>query len=290
LEIHRILIMFTFRNLYHYRKLTLAPLVLCVPAFSQPARAQYGFALAPMRTELNLAAGAQRNGSLAIANDAKEPGRFRVEILDLSIDKEAVPQFEKDIPSEADSSCRGWVTANPMEGEIGGSSQMPVRYTFHVPANAPPRTYHCALGFTSLPDPKAQQAPVGIVALLRLTSTFYITVGNPSPAGEVKQISIEKINAPETSGYRAVISVENSGLTNLRGAGKIEIVNQAGGEVMQTSEFPSVVILPSRTQRLPLVLNKKLTDGDYTLRIRVNLGNGEIQEAALRFKLPAPAE
>jgi hypothetical protein len=281
--------MFTFSYLYHYRTLTLAPLVLCLTAFSQPARAQYGFALAPMRTELNLAAGAQRNGSLAIANDAKEPGRFRVEILDLSIDKEAVPQFEKDIPTEADYSCREWVTANPMEAEIGGRSQMPVRYTFHVPANAPPRTYHCALGFTSLVDPKAQQAAVGIVALLRLTSTFYITVGNPSPTGEVKEISIEKIDAPETSGYRAVISVENSGLTNLRGAGKIEIVNEAG-DVMQTADFPSVVILPSRTQRLPLVLNKKLTNGDYTLRIRVNLGNGEIQEAALRFKLPAPAE
>jgi hypothetical protein len=285
--------MFTLSYLYDYRKLTLASLALSLTALSQPARAQYGLALSPMRTELNLAPGSQRNGSLAIANDSREPGRFRTEILDLSIDKEAVPQFEKEIPSEAGFSCKDWVTANPMEGEIAGAGQTMVRYTFRVPANVPERTFHCALGFTELPDPKKQQSPVGIVALLRLASTFYITVGHPKAAGEVKRIAIEKINAPdsapETAGYRAVISVENSGLTNLRGAGKVEILAE-DGKTVQASEFPSVVILPSRTQRIPVVLNKKLTDGNYTLRTRVNLGNGEIQEAALQFKLPAPPE
>ena len=281
--------MLTFRYLHDYRKLTLASLALCLTASPHFARAQSGFALSPMRTELNLGAGTTRNGALALANDAKEAGRFRTEILDLSIDKEAVPQFEKDIPSEGAFSCKDWVTVNPMEAEIPAAGQMSIRYTFKVPANAPARTYHCALGFSSLPDAKAQQAPVGIVALLRLTSTFYITVGRPAPAGEVKHISIEKINAPETSGYRAVISVENSGLTNLRGAGKVDILNERG-EVVQASEFPSVVILPSRTQRLPVVLTTKMPDGAYTLRTRVNLGNGEIQEAALRFRLPATAE
>jgi hypothetical protein len=277
--------MFTHSYLHDYRKLTLVCLVLSA-GLAPSAHAQYGFALSPMRVEMNLPQGSQRNGSLAIANDSTEPGRFRTEILDLSIDKEAVPQFEKNIPSEAEFSCRDWVTVNPMEAEIAGSSQMIVRYTFRVPPNTPSRTYHCALGFTSLPDAKKQQAPMGIVALLRLTSTFYITVGNPAPAGEVKRISIEKINAPDTSGYRAVISVENSGLTNLRGDGKVDILNEKG-EVVQAGDFPPVVILPNRTQRLPIVLGKKLTDGNYTLRTHVNLGNGEIQEAALRFRLPA---
>jgi P pilus assembly chaperone PapD len=281
--------MLTFRFVHHYGKLTAAPLLFWLAVAPQAARAQYGFALSPMRTELNLTPSGQRNGSLSLANDDKTPGRYRAEVLDLSIDGEAVPQFEKDIPSEADFSCKDWITANPMEAEIAGSGQIAVRYTVHVPVNAPPRTYHCALGFTSLPDARTPREAMGIVALLRLTSTFYITVGNPAPAGEVKQIAIEKISAPETSGYRAVISVENAGMTNLRGAGKVEIVTE-GGEVVQTSDFPPVVILPGRTQRLPLVLDKKVTDGNYTLRARVNLGNGEIQEAALRFRLPAPVE
>ncbi len=277
--------MLTLRFLHHYRKLTLAGLALGLTAFPQTVHAQFGLALSPMRTELNLSAGAQRNGSLSLANEDQDTGRYRVEILDLSIDKEAVPQFEKEIPGEKEFSCKDWVTVNPMEGEVPGRGQTIVRYTFRVPPNSPTRTYHCALGFTSLADPKKQDSMMGIVSLLRLASTFYITVGNPAPTGEVKKIAIEKLNAPDTSGYRAVISVENAGLTNLRGAGKIEVANDTG-EVVQSSEFPTVVILPSRTQRLPLVLGKKLTDGNYTMRTRVNLGNGEIQEAVFRFRLP----
>jgi hypothetical protein len=251
-----------------------------------PVHAQFGLALSPMRVEMDLAAGAQRTGSLVIANTDPTTGRFRTEILDLSIDREAVPQFEKEISSEADFSCRNWVTVNPMEGEIPPNGQMVVRYTFRVPPNAPARTWHCALGFTSLPDARKQSGAIGIVSLLRLTCTFYITVGHPAPAGEVKQISIEKIQAPDTSGYRAVISVENSGLTNLRGAGQVDIVNESG-KVVQAGEFPPVVILQGRTQRLPVILSKKVESGTYTLRARVNLGNGEIQEAALKFRLPA---
>ena len=275
--------MFVISHLHHYRKLILP--LLAFAAAGIPARAQYGLALSPMRVELNLAPGAQRNGSLAIANEEKEAGRFRTEILDLSIDKEAVPQFEKDIPGEAEYSCRNWVTVNPMESEIAAGAQMPIRYTFRVPAGAAPRTYHCALGFTGLAEPKAGQSPMGIMALIRLTTTFYITVGNPAPSGEVKGISIEKFGSPAAAGYRAVISVENSGLTNLRGAGKVEIVNETG-DLVQATDFPPVVILPSRMQRLPIVLESKLGSGAYTLRTRVNLGNGEIQEAELKFRLP----
>jgi hypothetical protein len=281
--------MFTIGFLSDYRKLAPFWLAPGMIASAGAAAAQFGFALSPMRAEMNLAPGAQRNGTLTIANDARETSRFRTEILDVSIDKEAVPQFEKDIPSEAGFSCKDWITVNPMEGEMPGSGQMAVRYTFRVPARAPQRTYHCALGFTSLADAKKAQTPIGIVALLRLTCTFYLTVGNPPTAGEVKQIAIEKINAPATSGYRAVISVENSGLTNLRGAGKVDVLNEAG-DVIQASDFPPVVILPSRTQRLPVVVKAQMPDGEYTVRARVDLGNNEIQEATYKFRVPVNAE
>ena len=281
--------MLTISLLHNHRKLTLFTLALGLSVFPQTLRAHFGLALSPMRTELNLPAGAQRNGSLALANDDLQTNHFRVDIFDLSIDREAVPQFEKNIPEEKRFSCKDWVTVNPMEGDVPSKGQMMVRYTFRVPPNAPTLTYHCALGFTAITDPKKQESMMGIQSLLCLASTFYITVGNPVPTGEVRKIDIEKFNAKDTAGYRAIISVENSGLTNLRGAGKVDVVDE-GGEVVQASDFPPVVILPSRTQRLPVVLNKKLADGNYTLRARVNLGNGEIQEAVFKFRLPMTQE
>jgi hypothetical protein len=271
----------------HTFRLTLLAIACLIPAALQ---AQTGFALTPMRLEVTAQPGTQRNGVLTIGNDEKAEARFRVEILDVSIDPEATPQFEKDIPAESQYSCRQWLTVNPMEAVMAPSSQMAVRYTFRVPQDAPPCTYHCALGFTSLPDakPSAQNGPVGIVALVRMTTTLYITVGAPKPTGELKSIVVERIPGANNGGYRAIFNVENSGLTNLRGAGSVTIVDEAG-KTVQTADFPTTVIYPKRTQRIPLVLDKNLPVGTYSIRVRVNIGTNEIEEGSLDFKLPPAA-
>ncbi len=253
-------------------------------------KAQTGLALTPMRLEVAAPAGTQRNGVLNVGNDQPTEARFRVEILDVSIDKEAVPQFEKDIPAESLFSCKQWLTVNPMEATMAASSQMSVRYTFRVPQDAPPRTYHCALGFTSLPDARpAQNGPVGIVALVRMTTTLYITVGSPKPTGELKSITVEPLPGTKNSGHRLIFNVENAGFTNLRGAGTVTIQNEAG-KTVQTTDFPTTAIYPSRTQRIPLAIDKALPDGAYSVHVRVNLGTNEIQEGRLNFRLPLAAQ
>ena len=122
---------------------------------------------------------------------------------------------------------------------------------------------------------------------VEMVSAFYLTVGNPAPEGELKEIAVQKVNDPKTSGLRALFTVENSGYTNLRGIGSVEVLD-ATGNALETRDFPTAVILPKRTQLLPLVLDHKLADGDYTIRVRVNVGTGEIQEATFGFR-PPPA-
>jgi hypothetical protein len=285
--------MLTQRHLYDQRLIqAFLPLVLSgsgLLALSPAAFAQAGFALSPMRVETSAAPGTLRNGILSIGNDSKSAARFRVEILDVSIDRDAVPQFEADIPSESLYSCKQWMTVNPMEATMAPSSQMAVRYTLRIPDGIPPRTYHCALGFTSLPDAKqSQEGPIGITALIRMTTTFYLTVGNPTPTGQLKSITIEQVPGMNGKGAHAVFLVENSGLTNLRGAGKVDVLNEAG-KTVQSAVFPTTVIFPSRTQRIPFVLKSDLPEGAYRILARVNLGTNEIQEATLEFRVP-PAE
>jgi hypothetical protein len=271
------------------RNWRLAGAALLALAAGAPAHAQFNLALSPMRAELNLNGGEQRNGTLTLGNESHDTARFRTEILDISIDKEAVPQFKKDIPEESEYSCRQWLTVNPMEAEIPPQGHMDIRYTFRVPAGVPQRTYHCALGFTSLPGVGKPQDAVGIVAVVRVVGTLYVTVGNPAPSGSVKEISVGRLDGGQATIYRAVVSVENSGLTNLRGSGTAELLNAAGNRV-ESAAFPSVVILPQRVQPIPIVLNTKLADGEYTYRVRVNLGTGEIQEATYQFRISAPAQ
>lgn len=289
--------MHTKRHIFNYSQLTaartlraaalvLSASVLVVGPAVAPASAQVGLGLAPMRVEVNVTPGATRAGSLAVSNSVAAETRYRTEILDFALDQEATPQFEADLPAESKFSCRQWLTFNPMEGAIAGEGNATIRYTFHVPADATPRTYHCAVGFTSLPPlRKPQDTPIGMISAVRVVSVFYLTVGEPKPDGELKSIVLEKITDPETSGLRAVFEVQNNGLTNLRGLGKVELLD-SNGKILETDDFPTSVILPSRTQRIPLPLKNKLTDGAYKLRARVNIGTGEIQEASIDFRPP----
>jgi hypothetical protein len=263
----------------------MAAVLALIPA----ASAQVGLGLSPMRTELKLAAGATRSGSLTLGNESREQVRFRTEILDLALDREAVPQFELDIPAESQYSCRQWFVVNPMEATVGPASQMLARYTLRVPANAPERTYHCALGFTSLPAlRKPQEQGFGVNAAVRVVATFYITVGDSQPNGVIKDIHVEKLSTPSQQ-VRAIFAVENSGYTNLRGMGKVDVLDSTG-KVVETDDFPTQIILPRRIQNLPLVFKTKFADAEYTIRARVNIGTGEIQEATFSFQPPSPPD
>ena len=286
LEIHRIVIMFTIGFVSDYRKLTPLWLALGAIASVAPAAAQYGFALSPMRAEMNLTPGAQRNGTLTIANDAKATARFRTEILDISIDKEAVPQFEKDISSEASFSCKDWITVNPMEGEMPAAGQ--IAHPLHFFASRP--TCRSAPIIALLASSSLPQCEEGAVADRHrgvAASDLHVLRHRwqPSDSGRGQADCDREDHRTKSSGYRAIISVENSGLTNLRGAGKVDVLNEAG-DVIQASDFPPVVILPSRTQRLPVVLNAQMPNGTYTVRARVDLGTNGFRKRRINSVYP----
>lgn len=256
-------------------------------AAAAPVCGQMGLGLNPMLLPLDMVPGQVRNNALTLGNSDKTPIRYRADLLDFYVDKEATPQFERDFPAESQFSCRQWLTLNPMEGELQPRGQLSVRYSVRVPEGVPARTYHCAVGFTSLLDPRnAQQTgPVGIQAAVRVVATFYVTVGKPAPDGEIRNITLEAISDDRAAGYRAVFVIENNGFTNLRGIGKVDVLSE-DGKVLESLDFPSQVVLPRRSQRLPVLLRRKLPEGRYTIRARANIGTGEMQEATLGFHFP----
>lgn len=279
-------------RLHTHRQLATPGLAILCFAAALPAWGQMGLGLSPMLLPIDMSAGEVRNSTLTLGNDDKAAVRYRAELLDFSVDKEATPQFERDFPGESQFSCRQWLTLNPMEGELQAHGQASVRYSIRVPAGVPARTYHCAAGFTSMLDPRnlPQGGPMGIQAAVRVVTTFYVTVGRPTPAGQIQDITLERIAgekpaSDQTAGYRALFVVANEGFTNLRGIGKVDVLAE-DGNIVETLDFPSQVILPQRNQRLPMVLRNKLADGRYTIRVRANIGTGEMQEATLGFRVP----
>lgn len=282
--------MYFDRFLHDCCSLAVALLISGLCLIPSPARAQSGLGLSPMRVEAKLAPGAQSSGSLSLSNGAAERVRFRTEILDFYLDEQAVPQFVSEAPAEAPLSCRQWISVNPMEGETPANGTLQVRYTVRAPAALSAGTYHCAMGFTSLPPLRSRpERAIGVSAAVRVICALYFTVGDSRPEGELKEVLFERIVVAADPALRAVMVIENPGTVNLRGSGTVELLDGAGS-VLETQDFPTCVILPRRRQRAPVVFRRSLGDGRYSLRVRVNLGTGEIQEAIRAFTLPLPPQ
>jgi len=277
--------MFSFTFLYGQRTL-IALTVLGALAAPGAMRGQTGLGLAPMREELQLAPGATHSGVLTLVNTAEEKVRVVGEALDFYLDSTATPQFGPEYKQEADFSCRQWLVANPMEAELNGKAQLPVRYTLRVPAAATARSYHCAIGFTTQPTAERSKA-IGLRTAVQIVAAIYVVVGKPALEGTVKDLKLEYVADPVHPLWQAVVTIGNSGLLYFRPKGDLDVLNE-DEVVVETVHFAPLPVLPRRDQNFLFPL-KLTAEGRYTLRARVDLGGDEIQEATARVVAAKPA-
>ena len=127
--------MYAFTYLFGQRSITILGLFAAL-ALPGAMPAQMGLGLSPMREEFKLAPGAAHSGVLSLANTTDQAVRVVAETLDFYLDSTTTPQFGPEYKQEADFSCRQWLVANPMEIELNGKVQIPVRYTLRVPSAA----------------------------------------------------------------------------------------------------------------------------------------------------------
>jgi hypothetical protein len=249
--------------------------LLLAAAVAGSARAQTGLGLAPMRIELDLAPGAVSTGTLTLVNHGEGAARVAGDTLDFYLDATGTPQFGRDYAEEADFSCRTWLAANPMELELNGGAQAPVRYSVRVPQTATPRAYHCALGFTTQPTAEDQRA-IGLRTAVQIVAAIYVVVGKPVLDGSIKDLRLEA--APNGDGWRAIVILNNAGLLHFRPEGELAVLDESG-TVIETVRFVPMPVLPKRDQQFVFPLKLNPGEGKYRLRARVDLGGAEVQEA-----------
>ncbi len=271
--------------LYGQRSITILAMFIAL-ALPGAMRAQMGLGLSPMREDLKLAPGAAHSGVLSLANTTGQKVRVVAETLDFYLDSTTTPQFGPEYKQEADFSCRQWLVANPMEMELNGNVQIPVRYTVRVPPTATARSYHCAIGFTTQPTAENTGA-IGMRTAVQIVAAIYVVVGQPVIEGTVKDLKLEYVPDPKNPIWRAVVTINNAGLMHFRPEGDLDVLNE-DGVVVETAHFVPMPVLPKRDQNFLFPL-KLAAAGKYTLRARVDLGGSEIQEATARVVATKPA-
>ncbi|MBI3665746.1 MAG: hypothetical protein HY236_05880 [Acidobacteria bacterium] len=277
--------MLTYTHVYRQRAL-IVPAILGGLIFTPRLPAQVGLGLAPMRLEMRLSPGRQQSGALTLTNDSLAKTRIRAEILDFFIDPTETPQFERAFPQESEYSCRQWLSLNPMETELEPGATTLVRYTIRVPQEVTERSYHCAAGFTTMPTAEEMTA-TGLKTAVRIVAALYAVVGNPAVEGGLKEIKLEYVSEVQQAGWFAVVVMENHGLMHFRPSGELTLLG-AEGQVVETSTFHPIPVLPKREQRFLFPLKEPITRGKYTLRARVDLGTHEIQEATAAVIVRSP--
>ncbi|MGO9256138.1 MAG: hypothetical protein ACLQU1_07545 [Bryobacteraceae bacterium] len=278
--------MYDLTYLYSQRSITILSLVTAL-ALPGVLRAQMGLGLAPMREELTLAPGATHSGVLTLANTTEEKVRAVAGTLDFYLDSTATPQFGPEYKQEAEFSCRQWLVANPMEVELNGKAQIPVRYTLRVPPSATARSYHCAIGFTTQPTAERAKEAIGMRTAIQIVAAIYVVVGQPALEGKVKDMKLEYVADPKNPLWRAVVTINNAGLMHFRPQGDLDVLDE-NGVVVETAHFVPLPVLPKRDQNFLFPL-KLAAEGKYTLRARVDLGGDEIQEATALVVATKPA-
>jgi hypothetical protein len=254
---------------------------------ARPVAAQVDLGLAPMRVEFPAVPGRAFSGALTLSNAGTAKTRVRVELLDLYVDESTTPQFVANATAEADYSCRTWLNVNPMELELEGRSQVPVRFTVRVPASAQDRSFHCAIGFRTLPT-ETELTGTGMRSAVRMIAAIYPIVGKPLVSGVIKELKLEQVPGDPNVGWRVVVIMENSGLMLYRPTGDVDVLD-AGGKVVESQKVNALPVLPKRQQRFVLPLKTGLSAGTYTLRARIDLGS-EIQEASTAVVAGPPAQ
>jgi hypothetical protein len=263
-----------------------------------------------MRVELKMSPGQQLSGALKLSSESGAKTRIRAEVDDFYIDATDTPQFERDIPQETATSCKKWLSLNPMEIELDKGGFLLVRYTFRLPADVAEGSYNCAAGFTTLrPATETAAEGMGMHMAVRIVTAFYIQVGSPPVVGRLKEIKLEALppappeepgsaavpvspDAPVAKdakpGWQAVVVLENSGKMHFRPTGRLEALD-AEGKAVETADFPSLAILRERSQRVIFPLKTHLDPGHYTLRVNVDIGAGEIQQGTADVVVEAAA-
>jgi hypothetical protein len=276
--------MFNQSHLLRKRAVTASGFAVAL-VFAAPLFAQVDLGLAPMRLEFPAAPGRAFSGTLTLSNGGKVKTRVRTEMLDLYIDDTTTPQFVPNAPSEADYSCKTWLSANPMEVEIEGGTQVPVRFTVRVPPSAGERSFHCALGFRTLPT-ESEDTGTSMRTAVRMIATFYPIIGKPAVDGMIKQLSLDHVSNGSDVTWRAVVIMENTGQMFYRPTGDIELLD-SDGHVVEAQKMTAFPVLPKRDQRYILPLKAALTPGRYTLHARIDVGH-EIQEGSVEVVADVP--
>lgn len=235
-------------------------------------------AISPSRIELPMLPGTEKTVvvNLIYSSDtgAGHPTRVLAYLGDWAITKQGKVDF---FPAGSRSnSASPWLVYSPTEVTVIPGRSHPIRVTVSVPKDAAPGEHITALFVEPRPDDiKFEQNRKQVRVKFRLAAVFYIMVPTLT-----QDASLENLKAEATPKALIVTPIlRNKGNTHVRPIYSIKVLDKSGASIAETPDTEALPVLADSETEIPLVIEKALPAGSYSVRYRVKFSeNGPVTE------------
>lgn len=231
-------------------------------------------ALAPARIELEMKPGSEAtvviNLDYRSSDGASKPARIAASLNDWSISGDGQIEFFK--PGSKPNSAASWIVYSPAETIVTPGNVHSIRVTVSVPFDAAPGDHLAALAVEQRPETLKfnRGADRQMIVRYRMASIFYIKVGQLTRRG-----SLENLEAKTTEkGIIVTPTLKNSGNSAVRPTAAVRIVDADGKPVAELPQIEPLPVLGNSTNSQPLLIDKRLPPGVYTVRYSVDFQDG----------------
>lgn len=232
-----------------------------------------GIALAPARFELEMSPGSETtvvvNLDYHTARADAQPYRLVASLNDWEINQTGELSFYK--AGTRPNSASPWIIYSPSEVTVQPGQTHSIRVTISVPKEAAPGDHLAALIVEQRPDTiKLNRNARQMLMRFRMAAIFYIMVPQLTRRGTLENLKA----AIDPSGIIVTPTLRNEGNSMIRPIASLKIVDSAGRTVAELPEAESLPVLGGAALSQPLLVEKTLQPGAYTVRYRVDFQNG----------------
>jgi P pilus assembly chaperone PapD len=238
-----------------------------------PASGGDGIALAPARFELEMMPGSEAtvvvNLDYHTAKANAQPYRLVASLNDWEMSRSGELGFYK--AATRPNSASPWIIYSPAEVIVQPGQTHSIRVTISVPKDATPGDHLAALIVEQRPDTiKLNRNARQMLMRFRMAAMFYIMVPQLTRRG-----SLENLKATvDPKGIIVTPTLKNAGNSMIRPIASVKIIDSAGRAVAEMPEDESLPVLAGSELSQPLLIEKTLPPGTYTVRYRVDFQNG----------------
>lgn len=232
-----------------------------------------GIGVAPARFELPMLPGAEKTVVVNVIYNSvsgeAQPCRLVASLGDWSILNNGDAEYYKagTLPNSACS----WLTYSPAEMTALPGRIHPIRVTISVPKDATPGDHLAALFVESRPDNlKLDQNRRQVILRFRMAALFYIMVPRLTKRGSLQNLKSEV----SEQGILVTPTLNNEGNSHLRPLHSVKVLDAAGSVAGEIPESESLPVLAGSEMSRPLVIQRTLTPGAYSVFYRVDFRDG----------------